>query len=181
MLQRKVNEINLKSILESLLFSIGEPILIGKITKILEKDENLITETIESLKNDYKKEDRGLRIINKEHKIQLVSAPKNSQYIQRLIKSDLRDELSQASLETLAIIAYRGPIARAEIEEIRGVNSSFILRQLLLQGLIERKNNPQDTRAYIYEVSFDFLKRFGLNSTKELPEYNEFSLKKINN
>jgi len=175
------NKTNLKSILESLLFSVGEPILIKKIAKILEKDKNLIIKTIKSLENDYKKEGRGLKLISKEDKIQLVSAPQNSQYVQKLIKNDLRDELSQASLETLAIIAYKGPITRAEIEEIRGVNSSFILRQLLLQGLTERKNNPQDSRAYIYEVSFDFLRRFGLNSTKELPKYNEFNLKKINN
>ncbi len=161
---------NLKSILESILFSIGEPISIEKLAKILEKNKDLIKKAIEDLENDYEKENRGLQIIKKSEKIQLVSLPKNSKYIEKLIKDELQEDLTPASLETLAIIAYKGPITRVEIEEIRGVNSSFILRNLLIRGLIERKGHPQDARAYIYEISFDFLRKVGLNSTKELPK-----------
>ena len=163
----------LKSILESMLFSIGEPIPIEKLAKTLGKDESLIKKTIEILENNYKKEGRGLQIIRKENKIQLVSAPQNSQYVEKLIKNDLNQELGPASLETLAIIAYKGPISRAEIEKIRGVNCSLILRNLLIKGLIERQEKPQDIRVYLYEVSFDFLRRLGIGSIKELPEYNK--------
>ena len=117
----------------------------------------------------------GLRIISKGDRIQMVSSPKNSKYIEKLIKQDLQKELTPASLETLAIVAYKEPITRAEIDEIRGVNSSFMLRNLLIRGLIERRENPKDARSYVYEISFNFLKKLGLKSKKELPEYKKLS------
>lgn len=166
----------MKSILESILFSIGEPISIEKLVKTLEKNKEAVKKIINDLENDYQKENRGLRIIKKGEKIQLVSSPKNSQYIERLIKNELQEDLTPASLEALAIVAYRGPITRAEIEEIRGVNCSYILRNLLIRGLIERKGLPEDARAYIYEISFDFLKKLGLSSIEELPEYKKLKI-----
>ncbi len=166
----------MKSILESILFSIGEPISIEKLVKTLEKNKDAVKKIINDLENDYQKENRGLRIIKKGEKIQLVSSPKNSQYIERLIKDELQEDLTPASLEALAIVAYRGPITRAEIEEIRGVNCSYILRNLLIRGLIERKGLPEDARAYIYEISFDFLKKLGLSSIEELPEYKKLKI-----
>lgn len=166
---------NLESIIESILFSIGEPISIEKLAKTLGKNKDLVKRTIENLENDYEREDRGLRIIKKGEKVQLVSAPENGHYIEKLIKDELQEGLTPVSLEALAIVAYKGPIARAEIEEIRGVNSSYILRNLLIRGLIERKGHPEDARAYIYEVSFDFLRKLGLKSIEELPEYKKLT------
>ncbi len=166
---------NFKSIIESILFSIGEPISVDKLAKTLGKNKNLIKKTIEDLESNYKKKNRGLRIIEKGEKIQLVSSPENSLYIEKLIKNELQEDLTPASLEALAVIAYKGPITRAEIEEIRGVNCSFILRNLLIRGLIERRGHPQDARAYIYEISFDFLKKLGLSSIEELPEYKKLT------
>jgi segregation and condensation protein B len=166
----------MKSILESMLFSIGEPISIEKLAKTLLKNQGLIKKAIDELVEDYEKENRGLRIIKKGEKIQLVSSPKNSQYIEKLIKDELQEDLTPASLEALAVIAYRGPITRAEIEEIRGVNCSYILRNLLIRGLIERKGLLEDARAYIYEISFDFLKKLGLSSIEELPEYKKLKI-----
>lgn len=160
----------MKHIIESILFSIGEPISIEKLAKTLEKNKDLVRKTIEDLENDYKKENRGLRIVAKDQKVQLVSSPENSHYIEKLIKDELQEDLTPASLEVLAIIAYKGPITRAEIEEIRGVNSSFTLRNLLIRGLVERKGHPEDARAYIYEVSFNFLRKLGLGSIEELPK-----------
>lgn len=160
----------MKSIIESILFSIGEPISIEKLAKTLSKNQDSMKKTIDELAEDYEKGNRGLRIIKKGEKVQLVSSPENGRYIEKLIKDELQEDLTPASLEALAIVAYKGPVTRAEIEEIRGVNSSFILRSLLIRGLIERKGHPEDTRAYIYEISFNFLRKLGLNSTKELPE-----------
>lgn len=165
----------MKSIIESILFSIGEPISIEKLTKTLSKNQDLIKKAIDELAEDYEKENRGLRIIKKDEKIQLVSAPENSHYIEKLIKDELQEDLTPVSLEALAIVAYKGPITQAEIEEIRGVNSSYILRNLLIRGLIERKGHPEDARAYIYEVSFDFLRKLGLKSIEELPEYKKLT------
>jgi segregation and condensation protein B len=83
----------------------------------------------------------------------------------------MQESLSKAALEVLAVIAYRGPIARAEIEAIRGVNCSVTLRNLLMRALIERKENETDARGYLYSISFQFLKSLGLQSITELPEY----------
>ena len=130
---------NIKSIIESLLFSSGEPVSIKKLAKILKKDENLIKKEIQSLGSEYLDNNRGLQIIKKADKVQLVSSSQNSQYVKELIKDEISDDLSTVSLETLAIIAYKGPITRTEVEEIRGVNCSFTIRKLLIRGLIERK------------------------------------------
>ena len=162
---------NPKSVIESILFSIGEPISIEKLARTIERDKDSVKNIIEELEKDYKNESRGLEIIKKGEEIQLVSSPENSNYVEKIIKDELQEDLTPASLEALAIIAYKGPVTRAEIEEIRGVNSSFILRNLLIRGLVERRGHPEDARAYIYEISFDFLRKLGLKSIEELPEY----------
>jgi segregation and condensation protein B len=166
---------NLKSVVESILFSIGEPISIERLAKTVGKDRDSIKNIVQELEKDYETGNRGLRILIKNEEIQLASAPENSFYIEKLIKDELQEELTPASLETLAIVAYKGPLTRAEIEEIRGVNSSFILRNLLIRGLVERKGHPEDTRAYIYEISFNFLRKLGLKSVEELPDYKKLT------
>jgi len=93
--------------------------------------------------------------------------------VHKLVKNDLEEDLSRATLEVLAVVAYRGPISRAQIEEVRGVNCSFTLRNLLMRGLVERVENPNDSRSYLYKISFDFLKHLGLGNVKELPNYEE--------
>ena len=168
-----MNNSRIKSIIESVLFISGAPISIKKISKIIKVKNSEIEKAIAELSNDYKKENRGFCILKKEDKIQLVSAPSNSEYIEKFTKSNLQEDLSPASLETLSVIAYRGPITRFNIEEIRGVNSSFILRNLLIRGLIERIENPNDARSYLYKISFDFLKKLGIEKIEDLPDYEE--------
>ncbi|OGD25783.1 SMC-Scp complex subunit ScpB [Candidatus Azambacteria bacterium RIFCSPHIGHO2_01_FULL_40_24] len=164
---------NIKSQLESLLFISGHPIGFKKLADILEIPEKEIEDGLNALANDYEKENRGLRLVFLENKAQLVSAPDSVLTIKKLIKSDFEEDLSSAALETLAIISYRGPISRAAIENLRGVNCSFILQSLAVRGLIDRKNNPEDGRSYIYSVTFDFLKHLGLNRLEDLPKYND--------
>ena len=113
-------------------------------------------------------------IIEKNNCFQMVSNPENAPYVEKFIKDDLQEDLTPTSLEVLAIIAYKGPITRVEIEEIRGINSSYTLRNLLIRGLIERKPHPEDARTYLYEISFDFLRKLGLSSVDQLPEYKKF-------
>lgn len=167
----------LKSIIESILFAVGEPINIGKLADTLNENRNSIKTAIAELRKEYESNKGGLRIIHKENDFQLVSAPENSRYIEKIIKDDLQEDLTPASVETLAIIAYRGPITRVDIDEIRGVNSSFILRNLLIRGLISRKGHPEDNRSYIYEISFDFLKKLGISSVEKLPDYENLTNK----
>lgn len=168
---------NAKSIIESLLFVYGEPISLKKIGKILGLSQEAVIKNFKELNEDYQKEERGLRIIEKGDEIQLVTAPENSSYVQKLIQTDIRQELSPAALETLAIIAYRGPISRAEINDVRGVDSSFLLRRLLLRGLIERVEYPKDRRIYLYKITFEFLKLLGVNKLENLPNYEELRKK----
>ena len=168
----------LVSIIESILFINGEPIKKSKLVKILLEKSKIedIEKAIESLSEKYSKAEAGLALIKKDNEIQLVSNPENAQYIENLIKSELQDSLSNAALEVVSIIAYRSPISKSEIESIRGVNCSYTLRNLLLRGLIERNNDPRDGRSYVYSVSFDFLKKLGVDDVKELPEYATLSV-----
>jgi segregation and condensation protein B len=106
-------------------------------------------------------------------KVQLVASAYSVEPVKKLIKSDFEEDLSQAALETLAIIAYRGPVSRAAVENLRGVNCSFILQSLAIRGLVEKKNNPEDGRSYIYNVTFDFLKHLGLGRLEDLPKFEE--------
>ncbi len=170
-----MNKTQLKLILESLLFTLGEPVKIKKLAKILKADLKKVEQAVEELADDLKNNQRGLRILKKEDQIQMVTAPEANDWVEKIFKSELQEDLSRASLETLAIIAYRGPITRAQIDFIRGVNSSFIVRNLLIRGLVERITNPQDARSYVYKISFDFLKKMGLEKVEDLPEYEKFS------
>ena len=162
-----------KYILESLLFTSGHPLSQKKMAEILEISEEEIENSLKELANDYTQNNRGLRLIFLDNKVQLVAASESKEAIEKLIKSDFEEDLSQAALETLAIVAYKGPVSRAAIENLRGVNCSFILQSLAIRGLIDKKNNPRDGRSYIYNVTFDFLKHLGLNQIDDLPNYNE--------
>lgn len=162
-----------KHILESLLFTSGHPLSYKKIVEILGIPESDVEESLKELAMDYEQNSRGLRLVFFDNKVQLVAAPESKEAIEKLIKSDFEEDLSQAALETLAIVAYRGPVSRAAIENLRGVNCSFILQSLAIRGLIDKKNNPEDGRSYIYNVTFDFLKHLGINKLEDLPNYNE--------
>ncbi len=163
----------LKSILESLLFVSGEPIGAQKLAKICQISKNEVEQAISELEKDYQK-NRGLRIISEGGLFQLVSSPENSEFVRQLIRGELNADLSKSAIETLAILAYRGPITRVQIEAIRGVNSSYVLRNLLVRGLVERKETA-DVRGYLYNISFDFLKHMGIQKTEELPDWETLS------
>ncbi|OGZ96610.1 MAG: SMC-Scp complex subunit ScpB [Candidatus Sungbacteria bacterium RIFCSPLOWO2_02_FULL_51_17] len=159
----------LKHKIESVLFITGEPVSIKKLLVILnEKRENL-EGALEELTKDYAS--RGIILIRKEDEWQFGTNPENARLVEDLAKSAFTEDLSRAALETLSIVAYKGPLTRLEIEFIRGVNSSFTIRNLLMRGLVERIENPKDARSYLYKISFDFLKHLGLSAVHELPEY----------
>ena len=164
---------NQKSIIESLLFTSGHPLSQKKMAEILGILESDVEKSLKELAVDYEQNSRGLRLVFFDNKVQLVIAPESKEAMEKLVKSEFEEELSQAALETLAIVAYRGPVSRAAIENLRGVNCSFILQSLAIRGLIDKKNNPKDGRSYIYNVTFDFLKHLGLNQIEDLPNYNE--------
>ena len=162
----------LKSKIEAMLFVSGEPMTIERMAKILgEKSANVKGALLE-LAADYK--DRGFCIVENGQDWQFGTAAEASDIVEKLIKSEFTEELSKAALEVLSIITYKGPLTRAEIEYIRGVNSSYSLRNLLLRGLIERIDNPKDARSYLYRISVEFLKYLGVENREAMPEWGSF-------
>lgn len=164
----------LKSVLESLLFISGEPISLARLAKICNIPKNDIGVALEELKKDYSQANRGLIVISKEDSVQLATNPLNQEFVSQLVSGELGGELSRSALETLSIVAYRGPLPRVQIEAIRGVNCTYVLRSLLLRGLIERKE-ISDIRGFLYEISFNFLKLLGIGSVKDLPDWEKMS------
>ena len=160
---------NLEQKLEAILFFKGESISIKKLSSILEISEEEIKEAIQNLKNNL--ENRGIVLLEKENDISLGTNPEISTLIENLQKEELNKEFSKSSLETLSIILYKNGVSRSEIDYIRGVNSSFILRALSVRGLIEKSLDPKDTRKIIYKPSFELLSFMGVKNVEELPDY----------
>ena len=164
----------LKSTIESLLFVSGEPMKLAKIAKICEVSKDDISQEVEALNANYKNSESGFCIIRKDDSVQLATSPANSQVVSRLVSGELQSDLSRSALEVLAIVAYRGPITRVQIDTVRGVNCSYVLRGLMVKGLIERKETA-DIRGYLYEISFDFLKSLGIANVQKLPDWENIS------
>ena len=165
----------LVAILEAILFTKGEPIEEDRLAKLLEYSEKETQDALDQLAALYKDDARGLTLMRKDGKVQLVTKPVVAHFVEKLIKNDLHGALSKSALEVLSIIAYRGPISKARIEAVRGVNCSFTIRALLMRGLIEKFTDPRDERAKLYRVSFRFLKKLGVESVEELPDFDTLS------
>lgn len=164
--------INWSSILESLLFTAGdEGLSIKQMADVIEVEVHLVKEMIENLKQEYEQDpNRGVTIVQLAGTYQLVTKKENAVYLKRLVDSPHTATLSQAALETLAIIAYKQPITRAEIEEIRGVKTERPLQTLTAKALIKEVGRAEGTgRAYLYGTTKEFLDYFGLRSIDELP------------
>jgi len=159
---------NLDTQIEAILFSRGEPMTIKKLSASLEKTEAEIQDALNILKQ--KLEGRGLNLITLNNEVMLGTSPELSSIISKINKEEIEGELSKASLETLSVIFYKGPISKKEIEYIRGVNSSYILRNLSIRGLIE-KTTDEKIRGNLYKITFDLLTHLGLKNIEEMPEY----------
>jgi segregation and condensation protein B len=155
--------------IESILFWKGEPMSLKKLAVMLDKSEEEISTGIVELEK--KLEGRGLQLIKKENEIMMGTHADMSPVIEKLIKEELVRDLGKAGLETLSIILYRGPVTRRDIDYIRGVNSNFIVRNLLVRGLVEKIQNPDDQRAFFYKPTFQLLSYLGVGAIEELPEY----------
>jgi len=165
----------IKSQIESILFLSGEAVKISRIVKITGATKPEVENACLLLEGDYLAKTRGVVILRKEDEMQMATSPENAEILEQLVKSEIQENLSRAGLEVLAIVAYRGPINRLEVEAIRGVNCSFTLRSLLMRGLLERIENPKDSRGFLYKISFDFLKKMGLERIEQLPDFETLS------
>jgi segregation and condensation protein B len=165
---------NLLAKIEAVLFAYGEPISLEKLAKILNIDKKSLEPTLNNFIAELSRQERGIMLIINNGKIQLGTKPELTKLLEDIVKQEFTEDLTPAALETISIIAYIGPISRADIEYIRGVNSSFTIRNLLLRGLIERTTDPKRANAYIYSVSFDLIKRLGLPKIEDLPDYEKY-------
>lgn len=164
---------NLETKIEAILFWKGEPMSRKKLADILKVSLSEIDEAISKLKENL--QNRGIALQENGGEVTFGTAPELSKLIEDLQKEELNKELSKASLETLSIILYKNGVSRAEIDYIRGVNSSFTLRALSVRGLVEKTTDPKDNRRYIYKPSFELLSYMGIKSVEELPDFSEVS------
>jgi len=161
--------------LESILFLKGEPVSVKWLAKTLDKKEEEINDLLEQLSKQIGK--RGVRLVRNGKEVVLATAPESAEILKSIVKSEFDSELSKASLETLSIILYKNTASRAEIDYIRGVNSSFILRNLLIRGLVEREVKKGEDRSYIYKPSLSLLEHLGVKSLEEVPDFVSVSAK----
>lgn len=160
--------LSLKAKVECLLFVANEPVSIERLAAVLEADLEQVEQVLGSLNSEYAQ--RGIRLQRKRQRVQLVTAPEAADLVRAFLGLELTGRLSPAALETLAIVAYRQPVTRAEIEAVRGVSSDSVLRTLLHRGLIEEQGRlEQAGRPIIYGTTFEFLQQFGLASLEALP------------
>ncbi len=161
----------MKAVIEGLIFVSGEEgLTLQEIMDITEINEYEIKKIIKELYNDYQNDERGIQIEFLGEHFKMTTKKEHKEYYKKIIEQEENSKLSQSAIETLAIIAYNSPITRIDIDNIRGVNSSYVIRKLLIKGLIEesgRSNAPGKPR--LYKTTSKFLDYFGLKSLKELP------------
>ena len=159
------------AVLEGLLYVQGDlGLTIKQIEDILEIDEEEAKKIVLNLKSYYDENKRGLRINFLGNTIKLTTREEHREYYQKLLEEPTSNNLSQSALETLAIIAYNEPITRGSVDELRGVDSSYVMRRLLAKGLIkECGKSDLPGRPILYKTTDDFLDYFGLASKEELP------------
>lgn len=173
--------------LEALLFLHGEPLQLGKIARVLELEREALKGALLGLEKELLGESRGLALVSdrdleavfgaedwEKCRVQLSTRPEFAPIMAEFVKDELEEDLTPAALETLSLILYLGPVPRSKIDYLRGVNSSFIVRNLLLRGLVERYPDPERPHIYIYRATLDALKHLGVVSPEELPEYARF-------
>ncbi|MBN1138428.1 MAG: SMC-Scp complex subunit ScpB [Anaerolineae bacterium] len=163
------------AIVENLLFVAQEAVSVERLAAVLEIDLGEVENALSRLSQEYDR--RGLRLQRHGRQVQMVTAPESADYVRRFLGLELTGKLSPAALETLAVIAYRQPVTRADLEAVRGVNSDSVLRTLINRGLIEEQGRLDKAgRPIVYGTTFEFLQHFGLTGLEQLPPLGEGQL-----
>ena len=165
----------MKSALETMMFVWGEPLEVKDAAEVLEADKKDIKELFRELQAEYEHEGRGIRIREVDDAFGFVTLAENDMFLKKLCTPVRVRRLSQAALEVLAIIAYRQPVTRSEIDSIRGIKSERVIDGLIDKGLVEISGRSEGVgRPLIYATTKEFLKKFGFSSLKDLPEVPEY-------
>lgn len=162
---------NLRTSIEAILLFKNEPLSIKELASYTGESADNIRIAVGELQDFYK--DRGIVVITDGEKITLGTHPDVSPLIEKIQKEEFSRDLGRAGLETLAIILYKGPISRRELDYIRGVNSGFIIRNLLVRGLVERSESETGERSFSYKPTLELLRHLGVTKKEELPEYKQ--------
>jgi segregation and condensation protein B len=163
----------LAAAIESLLFVSGRPLQRTELRKILDIDEARLMQSLQILEQDLISQQRGIRLQLMGEQVQLVTAPENARYVAALLGLPMTAKLTTAAMETLAVIAYRQPITRSQIEAVRGVNSDRALASLIQHGLVAEVGRAQTVgRPALFATTSEFLQQFGLTKLEELPGIN---------
>lgn len=160
---------DLSTKIEALLFSEGGALSKKRLAQLLGVDVAQLEPAIETLRS--RREGTGLTLIESPQELALAVAPAESALVAAAFERELGREIGDAGLEVLAILLYRGPSTRAQIDYIRGVNTAWTVRMLAARGLLERIPNPSDAREYLYRPTVELLAHLGVTKTEELPDY----------
>lgn len=159
-----------KNAIESILFVAGDAVELSALAAALDIDENELDEIVEEMINNRRKSDTGILLRKVESKIQFCTNPQYSQLIEKTLQTVKKSRLSQSLLETLSIIAYKQPVTRFDIEQVRGVSCSYSLAMLIEKGLVERAGTKKTLgNPLLYKTNDEFLRHFGISAINELP------------
>ncbi|NLK21732.1 MAG: SMC-Scp complex subunit ScpB [Epulopiscium sp.] len=165
---------------EAILFISGEAVTLKRISEIMGENIDKTKQIVEALMERYKKEERGIQIIEINNAFQMCTSPKLFQIIQSFYQTPKKFNMTQAVLETLSIVAYKQPVTKAHIEEIRGVNSDYVINKLIEYNLIcEIGRMDAPGKPILFGTTQDFLRHFGFKSIEELPQLQEELLLKL--
>lgn len=160
---------SLLSQIESLLFVAQKPLSIKKVSELCDVDQRAVRDTLDALALRYAKSACGIVLMRQDDHVEFATNPDNTDVIAVYTKEEATGELTRAGLEALTVVAYRGPITKNELEQIRGVNCTVVLRNLMMRGLIESAGEEKGEMRY--SVSFDFLRHLGVVRVEDLPDY----------
>ncbi|HEY4510996.1 MAG TPA: SMC-Scp complex subunit ScpB [Candidatus Paceibacterota bacterium] len=164
-----MNELSLSSRIEALLFARSEPLSRDELEKFLKVDGEGLNAALAELSTAL--QSRGIALLDDGREVELRTSPLAASLLETMRKEELSRDIGKAGLETLAILLYKGPSTRSEIDFIRGVNSSHIVRILTMRGLARRRDNPKDERSYLYEPTTDLLGELGVAQPSDLPDF----------
>lgn len=168
--------VEIERAVEAILFATGDPVELSRIAEILDVDEPSLERIITNLRDYYDFEQRGVRIVKLDNSYQMCSAPQYAEYIRKALETKKAPRLSPPLLEVLSVIAYRQPVTRAYVEQVRGVDCSYSITSLTEKGLIKESGRLDvPGKPILYRTTKDFLRVFGLESLNDLPELPEFS------
>ena len=158
--------------IESVLFISNRPLSVKRLAELTNSKTEEVETALKELENKYNTKESGVNVLRADKEYQFSTAPDAAKIVKDFVREEVTGELTKPQLETLTVIAYRGPIFKAELEQIRGVNCSLILRNLMIRGLVEEHEERGEAR---YHITMDFLRYLGLKNVTELPDFEKLN------